>query len=194
MLWIKRKHVFAAVAGAMLLFADSPTAPPWQDASPLPQTPSNSAIVVFTGSNSRIKEGLKLYMDGLANKLLITGIEMQQADILQMLEDFSIPITRNLDGIDIDPLARTTYENAINTRQWLRDNPHPHVILVTSDFHMDRSLHLLRHELRFDPTQIHAQAVPTENAQTLWEKERRKLMFTRLGIPTHPKYFFPFKI
>jgi DUF218 domain-containing protein len=106
-----------------------------------------SAIIVFTGNEDRVEKGLRLYMAGMADKLFITGIE-EQRSALQLLREFDIPQTRMLDGIEFDRIARDTIENARNAQTWMKKAQISDVILVTSEFHMNRSLSLLTRETR----------------------------------------------
>lgn len=107
--------------------------------------PDRTAIVVFTGNENRIAAGLRMYMNGAAPRLFITGND-EFRGTLNFLQDYNIPITRPLDGIVFDREARDTIENARNASVWMAQQRIQRVYLVTSDFHMSRSLRLLREE------------------------------------------------
>ena len=101
------------------------------------------AIVALTGGESRIDEAVKLLADGVASRLLISGVN---------------PITSRHDleriapgrgdlfdcCIDIGRFARDTVGNAVETKDWVARNGFAKVIVVTSSYHMPRSLVELR--------------------------------------------------
>ena len=101
------------------------------------------AIVALTGGESRIDEAVKLLADGVAKRLLISGVN---------------PITSRHDleriapgrgdlfdcCIDIGRYARDTVGNAVETRDWVARNGFSKVIVVTSSYHMPRGLVELR--------------------------------------------------
>ena len=97
------------------------------------------AIVVLTGGNHRVSTGLQLLADDLAPTLFISGVHMQVT-----IED----IKSNYQGskplptccIKLGHKALTTYGNADETRDWIRENKIESIRLVTSNYHMWRSL------------------------------------------------------
>lgn len=126
-------------------------------------TPDSTAIVVFAGERRRVSEGVRLLNAGAGSRLFITGIDA---------DDAALRAVSGLDDTDtlaLDHAALNTYENGTMTRAWLRDKNINRVILVTSDFHMKRSLAILRHELRNLPVQV----VPSPVASSISPVERR---------------------
>lgn len=89
------------------------------------------AIVIFTGELEREKIALKLYHQGLARKIHISG------RYIGFRHKKSIP------GVTFD-FAQTTQENIMLTKQWLHQNHIRSVRLVTSDYHMPRCLLLAK--------------------------------------------------
>jgi uncharacterized SAM-binding protein YcdF (DUF218 family) len=72
----------------------------------------------------------------------IEGGAMKEADIIRrMFDDFHIDPAR----IDYDRESRDTYENAVNTKAILEQRNLTHCLLVTSGFHMPRSVAIFRH-------------------------------------------------
>ncbi|MEO1041344.1 MAG: YdcF family protein [Pseudomonadota bacterium] len=100
------------------------------------------AIVVLTGERGgRIQEGLNLGATGIADRILISGVNPDTTK-----EDLSaMGSMAMLDCcVDLGPMARSTRDNAIEARDWLEDRQYKAALLVTSDFHLPRA----RAELR----------------------------------------------
>ncbi len=97
------------------------------------------AIVVLTGGNHRVNTGLQLLADGLAPTLFISGVHMRVSteDIISNWEgDKPLPDC----CIKLGHKALTTYGNADETRDWIKENNIQSIRLVTSNYHMWRSL------------------------------------------------------
>jgi uncharacterized SAM-binding protein YcdF (DUF218 family) len=96
-------------------------------------------IVVFTGGDERISEGLKLLAKGKAGRLLISGVNLgtsrRQLSALY-------PGRTNLFRccVDLGWKARNTIGNAAETRNWVDKRKISSIIVVTSEAHMPRSL------------------------------------------------------
>lgn len=103
----------------------------------------NRAIIVLTGGGGpRIEHGLALQNQGLADRVLITGVNPSttKADLE------SIGDAETLDCcVDLGPWARSTRGNAAESRAWLDSHGYETALLVTSDFHLPRAMLELRH-------------------------------------------------
>ncbi len=100
-------------------------------------------IVVLTGGTARIDGALALLAEGRAERLLISGVNpnVSRETIAQMVGEGLRP---QLDCcVDIDN-ARDTIENASSTGRWVRDRQFSSLIVVTSSYHMPRSMAELR--------------------------------------------------
>ena len=109
----------------------------------LAQDPQADAIVAWTGGESRISTGIDLLEKGLAKRLLISGVNKTAKPHL-FLGDIS-PETR--EKIDLGYQATTTEGNAAETADWVYHHRFNSIILVTSFYHMPRSLLEFRHAL-----------------------------------------------
>lgn len=97
------------------------------------------AIVVLTGGNYRINTALELFAQGLAPKLLITGVHksVKEYEILaswkgkEPLPECCISLGRS---------ATTTMENAQESKTWIEENKVKSIRIVTSGYHMPRAL------------------------------------------------------
>ena len=105
---------------------------------PAPPEPAEG-IVVFTGGQDRIKDAIRLLADGFARRLLISGVhpETTAAALAAQAGDRS-----DLFGccIDLGHSARDTIGNAEETALWARKQGFTSLIIVTSSYHMPRSL------------------------------------------------------
>jgi uncharacterized SAM-binding protein YcdF (DUF218 family) len=102
------------------------------------------AIVALTGGAQRIGDAIDLLDRGYASRLLITGVnERTSREQIARLN----PGQRRLFDccVDLDYRARNTIGNAIETRRWMHDNGFRSLIVVTSNYHMRRTLLELDH-------------------------------------------------
>ncbi|MEM7290378.1 MAG: YdcF family protein [Pseudomonadota bacterium] len=104
------------------------------------------AVVVLTGAENRIKTGVALLKSNHGQRLLITGVG----------ENTTRRAIARVTGeknaffgccIDIDREAQNTIGNAEHTSNWVDQNGFERLIIVTSDYHMPRSLLLMKRQM-----------------------------------------------
>lgn len=123
------------------------------------------AIVVLTGSAGRIDEGIMLIKEGLATELFISGVSptTNLNDLVQLndpaLRKLSLPITLGAE-------AKNTRGNAIEIYNWVKNNNVSSIRLVTSAYHMPRSLREIRYI--FSDTHIIPHPVFSEKIKMDW--------------------------
>ncbi len=103
------------------------------------------AIVVLTGGSGRLAEGLKLLKTGKADKLFISGV-YKGVDVRTLLEAYR----QNPDDLNCCVsvgYAEDTIGNALETAQWVRKNGVKSLRLVTSAYHMPRSILEFEHAM-----------------------------------------------
>ncbi len=101
------------------------------------------SIVAWTGGNYRINTAISLLQQGQADKLLISGVNKSvKSD--SFLKDLSPEIRAK---IDLGYQATTTEENATETADWVYKNKVHSIILVTSFYHIPRSLLEIKYAL-----------------------------------------------
>lgn len=134
-----RSLVYAGAAGATLLlagflvFAASAVRPPSQ------AKVIADGIVVLTGAERRIEAGLKLLREGSGGRLLISGMNPRTSpsDVLRHAgaTDALAPCC-----IDFGYEAQDTVGNAVETKAWVERHGFSRLVVVTSSYHMPRSL------------------------------------------------------
>ena len=97
---------------------------------------SAEAIVAWTGGEYRIQTAINLLEQHKASKLLISGVN-KTVNPDSFLGNISEEIREK---IDLGYQATTTKGNALETQNWVLKNKFDSVILVTSFYHMPRSL------------------------------------------------------
>lgn len=101
--------------------------------------PDADGIVVLTGGTSRIADALELLAGGHGQRLLISGVHRttSSGEIARL-----VPRYRRLIDccVDLDHSAVNTVGNAAETRRWAEALRFKSLILVTSNYHMPRSM------------------------------------------------------
>ncbi len=104
-----------------------------------PADPHAEGIVVLTGGTARIDGALTLLAEGRAKRLLISGVNpvVTRKTLAETVESNLRPV---LDCcVDLDH-ARDTIENASETERWVEKRGFKSLIVVTSDYHMPRTM------------------------------------------------------
>lgn len=145
-----------------------------------PKTPKVDAIIVVTGGKGRIEHGVDLLADGVAKRMLISGVDpsVRKVDLIQRLGGkrrlFDCCIDLGTESVD-------TRSNADEARRWMERRKYKSFRLVTSDWHMHRALYEFDQQLG-DEFVIIADAVRTQpNFGTLFA-EYNKYLLRRLSI------------
>ncbi len=109
---------------------------------------ASDGIVVLTGGDSRVTEAIRLLAEGHAKRLLISGVHPKTTrDMLLKVNPEGGRLFRCC--IDLDHNATDTISNANETRQWIETRGFKSLIVVTSSYHMPRSLVELRRVLPY---------------------------------------------
>lgn len=131
---------------------------------PLESTPKAGAIVILGGATrnqespriipdmsergDRLLYGVKLYKDGAAPYILLTGGRIdwyggsssEAEDMATLIEIMGVP----RENLLLEPRSLTTYENAVYTKEILERRNIDKIILVTSAAHMPRSMAIFK--------------------------------------------------
>ena len=97
------------------------------------------AIIVLTGGSLRLEKGFELLSAKMAEKLLVSGVD-KRIRIEELLRVAGIT-PADLDCcVTLGYMAEDTGSNAIESALWIRTNKIASIRLVTSSYHMPRSL------------------------------------------------------
>ena len=120
------------------------------------------AIIVFNGFRERVDAGYKLTNLGYAPHLVISPADAPH--LATYLGRYGLPESAKVIRED---KARTTFENAYYTGEIIRKNRFRSIILVTSLYHLPRSLFLCRALLIGQDIQVQTYSPPA-NRDKLW--------------------------
>lgn len=120
-------------------------------AAPENTTTQTDAIVVLTGGSVRVEHGFERLSQGLAPRLLISGVgrEITLDDLLKTHASSTIQqaIIERKSTILLDHIARSTRTNARETARFIHNYDIHSIRLITANYHMPRSLIEMRHAL-----------------------------------------------
>ena len=151
---------------------------------------TTDAIIVLTGGKNRVEEGLKLFAEGKALHLFITGVhkDVTKAQIKALWTgDHALPPC----CISLGYQASTTKENADETREWLKSQPYHSLRLVTGNYHMNRALLEFKNALPDMEFYAHPVALPKNspekrNLLQLLFGEYHKTIFRQISMLFSP--------
>ncbi len=108
-------------------------------------------IIVMTGGQQRLNDGVRLLTEGLANKMLISGVGkgVNRAILVQELGLSETQINVLFCCVELDHTAQDTFGNAKSAREWARTHNMQSLRLVTANYHMPRALLIFSRELPY---------------------------------------------
>ena len=150
------------------------------------ETLTTDAIVVLTGGNGRVEQGLVGLAQGAAPTLLISGVG-RSVTLAQMIaahssRDVQRQIALRQPNIVLDYVADSTQSNASETARFIQTHHIRSIRLVTAYYHMPRSL--LEFKAVLPELVIVPDPVFPENFRRnqWWQEEgARRLMFSEYG-------------
>lgn len=169
--------LLAAVVLGYIRFASAIVA---HEPSAVPRT---DAIVVVTGGSQRVGDAIGLLGAERGSRLLISGVnEKTGREELAKLN----PSARELLGccVDLDYRARNTIGNAIEARRWVRSHNFRSLLVVTSNYHMPRTIAEFAHampDLRLVPHPVVTDQIDTGGWWYRWSA-------IRVLVPEYAKY------
>lgn len=180
-LWIAFCALLVASAGFASFTSKSRSMKP-------PDSLHADAIVVLTGGSERIAAGLVLLKEKAAKRLLITGVH-PATTASQLQHIFGINDQLFKCCIDLDKRAPDTRGNAIEAAQWARGFGFRKLVVVTSDYHILRSMvefsrAMPEMELIAYPVSGSDSGAPTQSVATfrLWLNEYVKYLLALVKL------------
>lgn len=158
---------------------------------------SADGIVVLTGGSQRIADAATLLAEGRARRMLITGVN--EATTREAIATSHPVVARQGCCVDLDYRALNTIGNAIETRRWVENNNFRSLIVVTSSYHMPRTLLEIRNVLpgvSLTPYPVTVRQSHDNNWLTdseamrflLWEYIKYLAAFTRTAVESDPEH------
>lgn len=123
-----------SLAGGFLAFTQKINQPDL-----LPAHEITDGISVFTGGEDRISQAVDLLRMGSARRLLISGV-YETTTAAAIAEELGIERPLFACCIDLGRAALNTVGNAAETAAWARENNYSSVRIVTTSYHVPRSL------------------------------------------------------
>ena len=105
-------------------------------------------IIVISGgqTTARADEGIQLYKEGYAPKIIFSGAALDNGPSnAQQMREQALRAGVPDGAIATDEMARTTYQNASNTKSIVETLQAHSIILVTSPYHQRRASLTFRH-------------------------------------------------
>lgn len=129
--------VLALDVGSVLLFAK------WR-----PEIKKADAIIVLGAAintpalNNRTKEALRLYQDGKADALVLSGGKISEADISEAgyMQKLIKKNTQVMPTVVLEDQSHNTWENIVNSKAKIPEAKS--VIIVSDEFHLARAIFL----------------------------------------------------
>lgn len=110
------------------------------------QLPEADGVVVLTGGAKRLEAAINLFEASHGQRMLISGVgkETTRGDLGRLLDK-----TGMMFGccVDIDRRALDTKGNAKYTAEWVQLNGFSRLLVVTSSYHMPRSMMLMKRRM-----------------------------------------------
>jgi uncharacterized SAM-binding protein YcdF (DUF218 family) len=157
----------------------------WFDTQLPPNTPTavsnikTDGIVVLTGGDGRVERGLESLKAGNAKRLLISGA-YRETTAAQIAARTATSLKLFNCCVDIGYDAGNTIGNAGEAAAWVRKNKYESVRIVTSRYHVPRSL--LEFEARLKSTRFVVDAVPDSATRLELVREYNKFLFRLLWL------------
>jgi uncharacterized SAM-binding protein YcdF (DUF218 family) len=130
------------------------------------------AMVIFTGDNNRISDGLELSNASNIKYILISGVALNSS-LNQIVDNYQNKkfYLNNLQ-IELGRKATNTIGNIQETAEWVQKNNFHSIILVTSNYHVPRCAILFSKKLKLNSLIIYPTFSDKFDKQKWWKNTR----------------------
>lgn len=140
---------------------------------------TTDAVIVPTGGAGRIARGLDVLDDGLAKRMLVTGVD-PEVKPGEFAAQFQVPQRIMECCVTLGFMAVDTRGNAFETAEWVERNEVQSLRLVTTDWHMRRAAGELDRKLP-SGVRVVRDAVPSQPNLGALFLEYHKLIASRIA-------------
>lgn len=135
-----------------------------------PSPPEEEVLVVLTGDRNRIPQALALLEVRHSPVLIISGAGKGASltDLVNAQRGTISNIQPLWGKLEVESNSTSTLENAIEVKKLLKDRKSNRLILITSDYHMERALQIFRSF--FHQQEIVPFSVGSELTQWSWDQ------------------------
>lgn len=144
---------------------------------PAEGTAKSDAVIVPTGGAGRIARGLEVLDEGLAARMLVSGVD-PEVKPGEFAAEFGVAAQRMECCVTLGFAAVDTRSNAAETAKWVAQNEVRSLRLVTTDWHMRRAAGELDRTLP-DHVTVIRDAVPSQPDLGTLFLEYHKLIASR---------------
>mgnify|MGYP005839317125 CR=1 FL=1 len=137
-------------------------------------------VVVLTGGTGRLQRGAEVLREGLAGRLLVSGVDRKVTpEELRLALD--LPPRLFGDQVDIGFRAENTRANADEVAEWAKRHRLRSIRIVTSDYHAPRARAEIAARLPADVGLV-VDAVPGDRSWGFLVREHGKFLAARLRL------------
>jgi uncharacterized SAM-binding protein YcdF (DUF218 family) len=190
-IWLKRSLAAVAIVGILIFWAGFSLFVWRVPKAEVTLGRNADGIVVVTGGALRIADAVELLSVGRGKRLLISGVNPTTTirEIARLMPEYEPLI---FCCVDLDHSAVNTVGNAVETQHWVKALGFRSLIVVTSNYHMPRTMaelawHLPDVELiPFPVVTMHAGPVWTMASARLLFSEYLKSIFSQIRMRLAP--------
>ncbi len=135
------------------------------------------AIVVLSGesSGSREETGVRLYREGCANLIIMSGgLVGWRTTHASIMKEHAVYMGVPEENVVVEGRSETTYQNAVHTREIVKERGIHSILIVTSSYHMKRSLYIFRKVFRGTGVELYwcSSGVPYFTPSGWWRSDK----------------------
>ena len=174
-IWLKRSLAAVAIIGILIFWAGFSFFVWRVPKAEVTLGRNADGIVVVTGGALRIADAIELLSAGRGKRLLISGVNPSTTirEIARLMPEYEPLI---FCCVDLDHSALNTVGNAVETQHWVKAQGFHSLIVVTSNYHMPRTMAELAWHL--PDVDLIPFPVVTMHGGPMWTMASARLLFS----------------